>query len=354
MNRAAALLLGLALSLPWGAAHAETGLLVGLRADRPQGALYRTLYITADAQAVRQAGEDRSSILMSTPSGLFSRAAVNRLEPDAAAGHHEILTVGWAGTVKAPALGGGDGNGLGTCGPVNDGFTLLFVSPQLLSVEQRSWSEDPHTCADEPFPIPAFLWHLPLGPPEPGTLVSLFSDEPPSSAFDSQPVNTLNKLFSSTASDKLMSAWDSTFAALPARTRSDLIERGMDVAQPYNWAMVRRSGRWALRARVDTHTFDVPVILPRWLTGWDGLAVPWITIRARVPGARDAFSSPNGTLLGVMTADTLNVYRLNAGRFGAPALTVPLEAPESVVSLQWSSGQNVRSWAREVARFSRP
>ncbi|WP_425148609.1 hypothetical protein [Deinococcus sp.] len=345
----------LLLALALGQAQAATGLLLGLRADRTHASLYRTLYITDDGSGVRLRAQDRSTVLVATPQGQFLRAAVSRLSsPD---GHffRDHLGIGWPVTVGHPAPLNRE---LVPCVPVSTSVSLLFVSPALVSFEGHAFPPELPSCTEADFFPGAELYHLHLSPPQPGILQSVFSDELDSLQQSLAPIADLNRLFGLQTWTELQAAWRKTFAGLPALTRQSLTELGSEQADPGNWAVVRRSGRWALRARVAgftaTATFDVPVPLPVSITGWDTLALPWASIRARVPDARDAFSSPDGHLLGVMTGRVLNVYRLVSGRFGTPDLSVPLEAPESAVSIGWASGDEVARWAGELDRFSVP
>ncbi len=342
--RRAALLLGLALA---GQGQADTGLLLGLRADRAASALYRTLYITDDGRSVRLRAQDRSTLLFPTPQGAFARVSVTRDASPDGVFFREHLGIGWAGTVGHPRP---VELGPAACVPVNTRWALLFVSSALASFELRLSAPPSAACGAAGLPFGNPLVHLRLKAIPADALYSVFSDDPVQVQDDA--VTELARLFGPQAWPALQAAWRKTFASLPTSARLNLRDLGLERADPGNWAVVRRSGRWALRARVATQTFDVPVPLPAALTGWDSLALPWAAVRARVPDALDAFTSPDGRLLGVLTARTLSVYRLGGAAFGPPALVLPLEAPESAVLIQWAGGAQVGRWGAELDRFS--
>jgi hypothetical protein len=78
-------------------------------------------------------------------------------------------------------------------------------------------------------------------------------------------------------------------------------------------------------------------------------------IARKVPGLRDALSSPSGDLLVALTAESLQVFGVRNGAIGEALLTVPLATPkESVVMAQWATGQHVERWTRELTAILKP
>jgi hypothetical protein len=156
------------------------------------------------------------------------------------------------------------------------------------------------------------------------------------------------------AAKTFTSAGEAFHATLP----SDRAERVNQSPSETEWALVRRQGRWVLRGRLNYayeavrgsfEDFSVPYTLPKAMVGPDTLRVPWNTVKARIPAALDAFSSPNGEVLGVLTKTTLTLYTVRNGSLGPTVFSRTLRAGEAAVMIHWALGNSVSRWQREIS-----
>ncbi len=149
-----------------------------------------------------------------------------------------------------------------------------------------------------------------------------------------------------------------------ARTIAPLLGRHRGLcAHAGTWGVVRRPGRWVVVARVECRREGAPttidevelhVPLPTALVGHDALVPAWPAVRKAVPRATDAFASPGGDLVVVLTPGEAVAYRPVAGRLGRALLHVPLEAGEAPVMAQWATGRHVARWTRELRQILKP
>ena len=101
------------------------------------------------------------------------------------------------------------------------------------------------------------------------------------------------------------------------------------------WGVVRRPGRWGLRgrahvscpacAKVSLADFTIPLNPLAALVGHDRLVPAWKAIKGQVPEATDAFASPTGDLLVVLTRSALRVFGMRTGGIGPELLQTPAE-----------------------------
>lgn len=127
-----------------------------------------------------------------------------------------------------------------------------------------------------------------------------------------------------------------------------------------SWGLIRRQGRWVLRGRLRYSCeayrghyadFDIPFSPPASLVSYDELHPSWETVKATVPGAVDAFSSPTKDLLVVMTKEELVVYPVTGDAIGASVLTLELNDNEAAVMIQWAEGKHVQRWTEEIRKY---
>ena len=100
--------------------------------------------------------------------------------------------------------------------------------------------------------------------------------------------------------------------------------------------------------------------LSRSITGWDSLTVPWEVVKKRIPNALDAYSSPRGDLLVVVTPKELMVHRASGVTIGRMlgratwqavmgAQTMDVRDPSVAVMAQWATGSGAARWGKELA-----
>lgn len=129
--------------------------------------------------------------------------------------------------------------------------------------------------------------------------------------------------------------------------------------QPGHWVYSRYYALTSYAGRGWEHACDLRIRVPRSVTGWDSLTVPWAAIQRQLPKAVDAYSSPRGDLLIVSTPTGLAVYRPHGRTLGAPLAraawdailgpgTVGAADAGYVVMDQWATGQGAERWARTL------
>jgi hypothetical protein len=130
----------------------------------------------------------------------------------------------------------------------------------------------------------------------------------------------------------------------------------------------RLSGRWTYAryyaltshaGRGAESTCDMNIRVPRSVTGWDSLTVPWRTIKRTMPSAFDAFASPSGDVVVVLTPTGLVVRRRAGSALGKTLaefswaelhpMSIIARDVEVTAMSQWATGVNADRWARELA-----
>jgi len=123
-----------------------------------------------------------------------------------------------------------------------------------------------------------------------------------------------------------------------------------------NWGVIRGSGRWILRGRMETkmnsnHSFvdfDIPYATPKALTTYDDLFPSFNVIKTKVPSAADAYSSPNRDFVVVITTTELKVFTIEGYKLGENLLTLKFKAGEIPVMSHWATGNYVDDWQKKV------
>ncbi|WP_282940595.1 hypothetical protein [Paenibacillus sp. RC67] len=116
--------------------------------------------------------------------------------------------------------------------------------------------------------------------------------------------------------------------------------------QGESWTITRKEGQWV--PQVSTYTpgteltqaplqlKEVPLKLPESVVSYDKLSASWSDIKRTKPDAVDAFSSPNGEMVGIVSSKDIVVYPFNGQLIPTPLLSVNLAANESIVMIQWA------------------
>jgi hypothetical protein len=161
-------------------------------------------------------------------------------------------------------------------------------------------------------------------------------------------------------SEEAAIAFARSAAARVARVDAD--DRN-DYAEPndFNWTLARSRGQWLLSGMLDpacsrcpSASFDVDVNPPAEIVGVRQ-ALEWDAIKDAVPDAQDAFSSPQGDWVVVLTrGDRLQVYAARGGRLRELKLDRRHVARGSVptpIMAEWATGHDVARWSRAVAQL---
>jgi hypothetical protein len=125
-----------------------------------------------------------------------------------------------------------------------------------------------------------------------------------------------------------------------------------------SWTISRRQGEWipqvasySGRAEEGGYHYqlkDIPLKLPETVVSYDQLAVSWNEIRQLRPNAKDAFSSPNQEMVGVVSDEDIVVYPIEGRLIPVPLLSLRLDPDESIVMIQWAVNEPyIEQWKQK-------
>jgi len=128
----------------------------------------------------------------------------------------------------------------------------------------------------------------------------------------------------------------------------------VDVTPKENsFGLFRRKGMWIFKGRVNYmedgnyqyKDFNINILPTKELISFDELAIPWKAIKAKVPEAVDAFTSPNEDLAIVLTYGHILVFRIENGELSdEPIERIKLNSGEKVVMAEWALGKYSLLW----------
>lgn len=128
-----------------------------------------------------------------------------------------------------------------------------------------------------------------------------------------------------------------------------------------NPTLIRKDGNWVAALPLDeifehhgngsSHTsvmdfLDLTDKVSDKLLCYDELVIPFETIKKQIPEARDAVSSPNGSMLAVLVNDRVDIYLYpdKNNELKEPDYSIPINAEQTVVSNQWATDDYVKTW----------
>lgn len=174
-------------------------------------------------------------------------------------------------------------------------------------------------------------------------------------------------------------ALQDAFQRMKKQIRDANVEMGIDPemsqeVEPLRaeWGLARKNGvltvfGYARRFGEDVFKEELPLRPSPPTFGRHSRAFAWTAVTTAVPDATDAFRSPIGDLLVVVTSDEVLAYSRSAPPLGAPALRVPLGRFEDAgetswwgakrgtapVMVEWARGRYVAQWSRAVESLGR-
>jgi hypothetical protein len=323
-----------------GLAQAQSGLLLGLRSAKNE---YRTLYLSPAGG--KWAVLERPDVIAPRRDG-FWRVGVGRLKTGGGDWVNEYDTL-WAHRIGQPnwfteyrreVLNQAEPK-VGERSNEDSNRTILFVGQDVICAEFTGGGYGEGA---------AHPWA--------GNTLEAYRID-----TIAKPAGTAGSSLTLTIDDALPEAaktFKSAGEAFHASLPSDRAERVNQSPSETEWALVRRQGRWVLRGRLNYayeavrgsfEDFSVPYTLPKTIVGPDTLRVPWNTVKARIPAALDAFSSPNGEVLGVLTKTTLTLYAVRNGLLGPAVFSRTLRAGEAAVMIHWALRASVSRWQRDIS-----
>lgn len=135
-----------------------------------------------------------------------------------------------------------------------------------------------------------------------------------------------------------------------------------------NPLVVRKNGHWVAALPLEeiythegngsTHTTVIDFLeitnqVSNKLLCYDDLIIPFEMIKKQIPEARDAVSSPNGSMLAVLVKDRINIYlyKDKIDKLKEPDYSIPISAEQIVVSNQWATNKYVKAWDNTLKEY---
>lgn len=321
------------------APSSATALLLGIRYEEPVPAplpyyvlpadslarpVYRTLLIVKNEDGDVEAVADRPGLIVPRRSGLWQvdtrRSVYNNWVED-------FLT-------SAPLGGRSDAVGIQAYnGEFCQGHrvqVIHFAGPSYLGVEQRTAGY----CEDAPHP-----WYT-------NNLAVIPVDSTAHTGL------SISRVVGRTGRDALLQGARTFLSSLTSAKEREAFFPEPDEA---NWTVVRRSGQWSLKGRLESgevanprHAdFQLALKPPASVVGHDELALSWDRVRRAIPDAVDAISSPRNDFVVVLRPGHLTVHLILRDRLGPQVLDLEIASSSTFVMTQWSS-TNAATWARAL------
>lgn len=125
-----------------------------------------------------------------------------------------------------------------------------------------------------------------------------------------------------------------------------------------SWTIARKNGEWtpqiasySERGADSSYGYQLkalPYKLPQSVVSYDLLPLSWDEIRKLHPNAKDAFSSPNKEIVGVVSNDNIVVFPFEGRLIPRPLLKIKLAPDESIVMLQWAVNEPyIEQWKQK-------
>lgn len=126
-----------------------------------------------------------------------------------------------------------------------------------------------------------------------------------------------------------------------------------------SFGLFRKNGHWIFNGRVNFiengiysyKNFNIKAIPPKEVVYYDELAIPWNKIKAKIPEALDAFTSPNEDILIVLTQNDIFIYTLEGDNISEkPMENIKLKPAEKVIMAEWAVGRYPKIWEDEFLK----
>ena len=124
------------------------------------------------------------------------------------------------------------------------------------------------------------------------------------------------------------------------------------------WTIVRSKGHCRLLGATPVErghggqTYDIPFDPPKSIVGTNDLSIGWDTVLDKSPDALDAYTSPNGDLLAIVTPRYLTFFDVKQGAITERLGRVALDSP-TVIAAQWAIWTEVDRWDATIAPLLR-
>jgi len=126
-----------------------------------------------------------------------------------------------------------------------------------------------------------------------------------------------------------------------------------------NFALFRRTGHWFIKGRINIKQADsipyvdynINLIPPPELVAFDTLHLPWKYIKDKVPGAVDAYTSPNKDIALIFTQSHILIYKIEGDNMSEyPLERIRLNNGDAVIMAEWARGDYVEKWEKSFVK----
>ena len=126
-----------------------------------------------------------------------------------------------------------------------------------------------------------------------------------------------------------------------------------------SFGIVRRNGYWIMKGRVNYQLdgmelykdYNIKTIPPKELVNYDDLAIPWGKIKAKVPNALDAFTSPDEDIIIIETGNSILIYSIYDNEISQQELgKIKKDSYDTIIMAEWSTGRYTNLWEEELLR----
>ncbi|HHV98703.1 MAG TPA: hypothetical protein GXX36_03875 [Clostridiaceae bacterium] len=126
-----------------------------------------------------------------------------------------------------------------------------------------------------------------------------------------------------------------------------------------NFALFRRTGHWFVKGRINIKQADsipyvdynINLIPPPELVAFDTLHLPWKYIKDKVPGAVDAYTSPNKDIALILTQSHILIYKIEGDNISEyPLEKIKLNNGDAVIMAEWARGDYVEKWEKSFIK----
>lgn len=139
-----------------------------------------------------------------------------------------------------------------------------------------------------------------------------------------------------------------------------------EVVDIKNIMLSRKDGKWQVliplyrlfqhngngsNGRLVEEYINTDIKLPKTIISYDDLCMSWQRLKAKIPQAKDAVSSPNKDVLAVLTPTKLLIYSNPKNGIDKPALSIDVDSSERIILNQWSSGDYVDKWNKQISNY---
>ncbi len=124
-----------------------------------------------------------------------------------------------------------------------------------------------------------------------------------------------------------------------------------------NFGLIRRNGYWIMKARRNYtketkeiyEDYNIKIIPPRELVGYDELSIPWSRIKEKFPSAKDAFISPNKDIIVIERRNDILIYSIEDNKILEEELgKIKKASNDTIIMAEWSTDIYTDLWEREV------